>query len=317
MRARHPCPPEPGRTALQELRACGGFRRARVPGVDVRQHHLHRLLRLLADLCQAAGLFDHSDRPKAPAIPELSGPPTRALVKARLRSLFPGVKEGGTGGMSPSWSAGDRLQLRRMTLEAPLLCSLQDRVVGARQSTSTTAIRERGPHASGSGPALSDKQIGCVDRLVPRAGESRFIGHFFSAAIQGSRACRHLGGGMGRFLPYGDAIVVSPARVGTADLLEGLPEEPLDRPDEVNINNRRRCRPSSSACSVVAVSSTFWAPRSAPWWRTGFYPDRRFHHLIPAARRSSRCRRDTRGLCGWRVPDAEIAHHVCPCHAGP
>ena len=155
------------------------------------------------------------------------------LVKASVRSLFPGVKgRRDRRDVAKLVSRGAVFELRRMTLEDPLL-------VGVKTELWVPADDDydmlRKGNVDRTRPEADRRAVRQADRVVrsPRgrgAGRVAFQRHLLHGrGFTGAGACRHLGGGHGVVLyPHGDVVVVVPPRRGHRRLSGGVcPQEPL------------------------------------------------------------------------------------------
>ncbi len=194
-----------------------------------------------------------------------------ALVKASVRSLFPGVKgRRDRRDVAKLVSRGTVFQLRRMTLEAPLLVGSKTELwVPANDDYDMLHkgnVDRTRPEAD---RRLSDKQIAWFDRLVAEGRvESRFNVTFFTAGDSREPELAGIwGAAMGSFFTLMVTLSLSfPLGVATAVYLEEIaPRNRLTGLIEVNINNLAAVPSIVFGLLGLAVFiNLFGLPRSAP-----------------------------------------------------
>ncbi|MCY4439704.1 MAG: phosphate ABC transporter permease PstA [Deltaproteobacteria bacterium] len=194
-----------------------------------------------------------------------------ALVKASVRSLFPGVKgRRDRRDVAKLVSRGTVFQLRRMTLEAPLLVGSKTELwVPANDDYDMLHKGNVDRTLPEADRRLSDKQIGWFDRLAAEGRvESRFNVTFFTAGDSREPELAGIwGAAMGSFFTLMVTLSLSfPLGVATAVYLEEIaPRNRLTGLIEVNINNLAAVPSIVFGLLGLAVFiNLFGLPRSAP-----------------------------------------------------
>ena len=193
------------------------------------------------------------------------------LVKASVRSLFPGVKgRRDRRDVAKLVSRGAVFQLRRMTLEDPLLVGVKTELwVPANDDYDMLRkgnVDRTRPEAD---RRLSDKQIAWFDRLAADGRvESRFNVTFFTAGDSREPELAGIwGAAMGSFFTLMVTLTLSfPLGAATAVYLEEFaPRNRLTSLIEVNINNLAAVPSIVFGLLGLAVFiNLFGLPRSAP-----------------------------------------------------
>ena len=193
------------------------------------------------------------------------------LVKASVRSLFPGVKgRRDRRDVAKLVSRGAVFQLRRMTLEDPLLVGVKTELwVPANDDYDMLRkgnVDRTRPEAD---RRLSDKQIAWFDRLAADGRvESRFNVTFFTAGDSREPELAGIwGAAMGSFFTLMVTLSLSfPLGAATAVYLEEFaPRNRLTSLIEVNINNLAAVPSIVFGLLGLAVFiNLFGLPRSAP-----------------------------------------------------